>query len=88
MLRIRINGADNDPFYSRRLDGVGAGRGASARTARFERDVKRRAARIVAAPLRVADCFHFGVWPAGAPMPALPDDVSVLHQHRADHRVG
>src|SRR5439155_12649878 len=46
MLRIRINGADNDPFYSRRLDGVGAVRGASARNARFERDINRRAARI------------------------------------------
>ena len=57
------------------------------RTARFQCDVKRRAAWRVAVILRVAEGFDFCVWPAGAPVPAAADDFAAFHQHCADQRI-
>src|ERR1700739_2374626 len=85
MFRIRISRADDNFFYSRSNDGVRARRRAPVRAAWFERDKKLRAARMVAAFLRVAERLDFRVRQTHAPMPAAPDDFSTFHQHRADH---
>ena len=57
MLRIGVRRADNDPFYSRRLDGVGARRRATLCRTRFQSDVKCRACRAVATTPGIANRF-------------------------------
>ena len=86
--RIWINRANHDPVDASRFDRLRAGRRAPVRATRFERHVKRRAARMVAVLLRVTERRDFRVGLARAPMPAAPDDFSALHQHRADHGIG
>ncbi len=56
--------------------------------ARFERDVRRRAARVVPAGARVAQCFDLGVRLAAAVVPAFAQRDAVAHQHAADRRIG
>jgi len=87
MFRVRIGRADDDAFDSRRDDGVRARRRAAVRAAGFERDAKRRAARIETTFLRVMERLDFRVRQARAPMPAAPDDFAIVHQHRANHRI-
>ena len=84
---IRIRCANNHALDSRRNNRFRAGRRAAVCAAGFERHVKRRAARIVATLLRVAERLNFRVWQARAPMPAAADGFAALHQHRAHHRI-
>src|ERR1019366_5062331 len=86
VFRIRIGGADDDAPDAGGDDGIRARRRATVRATRFERDVKCRAARIVAAFLRVAERLDFRMRQTGALMPATPDDFPAFHQHCADHR--
>jgi hypothetical protein len=85
MFRVRVNRADNNAFDAGGDDGVRAGRRATLRATRFERYEKRRAARIMAAFLRVAERLDFRVRSAGAPVPAASDDFAAFHQYRAHH---
>ena len=57
-------------------------------TTRFERDIKRRTARIVPALFGIIKRLDFRVRQTSAPMPAAPDDFTAFHQNRANHRIG
>ena len=72
---------------SRRDDGIRAGRRAALCATGFKRYEQRRAARIMAVFLRIAERLNFRVWSARAPVPAAPDEFSALHQYRADRRI-
>lgn len=85
---IRVGRADDDAFDAGGNNRVRARRRAAMRATWFERDVKRRAARRVAAFLGVTERLDFCVRQTGTPMPAASNDFSVFHQHRADERIG
>ena len=82
--RVRIAGADDDARHSRRDDGVGAGRRPPVMRARLERHVERRAARSVA---RLLERDRLGVADSVVLVPALPHDLAVSHDDRADERM-
>ena len=72
---------------------AGVGQGVGARglvtmvAARLERDVHRRAPRVLSARPAVAQRFALGVQVPVAAVPPLADHASVAHEHRADQRV-
>ena len=82
--RVRIAGADHDARHSRRHDRVGARRRATVMRARLERHVEGRAARCVA---RLLERDRLGVPDSVVGVPALPHDLAVSHDDRADKRI-
>ena len=82
--RVRIAGADHDARHSRRHDRVGAGWRPTVMRARFERHVEGRAARRVA---RLLERDRLGVPDSVVGVPALPHDLALSHDDRADERI-
>src|SRR5690349_12712794 len=88
MCRIRILGCNDDFPDSSGDDCAGARWCPSMGGAWFKRDKKGGPIWIVAAFPGVMDGFNLRVRFSGAMMPAAPDNLARLDQHRANHRVG
>ena len=82
---VRIARADDDTRDAGFDDRVGARRRAAVMGARLERDVERRAARLLA---RLLERRGLGVAHELVLVPALADDLAVAHDDRADERDG
>src|SRR4051812_29033743 len=80
----RIRGADDDPCDPGREDRVDAGRRAAVVRAGLQRDVERRAARLL--PRRL-ERPNLGVRLAGPLVPALADDLVAVGDDRTDDGV-
>ena len=87
MLRVWVNGADDDAPDSGLDDGFGAGWCPAMGATGFETDVKGCSSGVVSFPRGILQSLDFGMGFACAMVPALPDDAPAFDEDRPHHRV-
>ena len=86
--RIGVQDTDDDPADASSQEGLGARGGATMVAAGLQRDVGRRALRILAPSFRIPEGHDFPVGIPGAGMGSLPQDPAIPHQHATHGGVG
>ncbi len=82
--RVRIAHGDDDALHAGRDEGLGTGRGPPMMTTGFEGHIGRGATGPFTGR---GECHDLGMGATGTRVPALTDDLAVLHEDTANGRV-